>query len=243
MATSLGWPARQLAWADVLKLEAEPDAWASRGHPEWGSFKLGQTDPTVSTSGLHAFIGIFSAAVEARNGTALPAPIAPEDTSDPKVIDFVRAVESRVAHYTDTVTTFEQHLQVAADLAYISAIAMEEQEVWSYNHAKPKVRLAAVYPREGTLFADHPYVVLTEPWVDTNKRAAAARFLDFLLSHDSQQTFQRNGFRDGNTPYPVPDDTVINVTNGLLPTQPALRLTQPSPQVLQKIVQSWPAVH
>src|SRR5438270_2837755 len=100
MATVLGWPGRQLGWGDVLALEAEPDAWAARGHPQWGAFKLGQTDPTVSTSGLHAFIGIFSAAVERRDGTNLPTALSEADVSDPKVIDFVRGVESRVAHYT-----------------------------------------------------------------------------------------------------------------------------------------------
>ena len=244
MASAMGWPVRQLAWADVLALGGQRNAWANLGHPEWGAFKLGQTDPTVSTSGLHAFIGIFSAAVEARDGNSLPAPLTTTDVSDPRVLDFVSGVESRVGHYTDTVATFTDQLRNAGDLTYVSAVAMEEQEVWSYNTTgDPKVRLAAIYPREGSLFADHPYLPLVAPWMDEAKRAAAAGFLGFVLSRAQQQSFQKHGFRDGSVPYAVPDDTVINQRNGLLPTQPAVTLSQPAPAVLQKIEQAWPSVH
>jgi Ca-activated chloride channel family protein len=243
MASAVGWPERQLGWADVLNLEGKPGAWAANGHPEWGTFQLGQTDPTVSTSGLHAFIGMFSAAVEVRDRSDTPVSLTKSDIADPGVISFVQGVENRVVHFTDTVASFENRLQTAGDLTYVSAVAMEEQEVWSYNSGKPRVPLAAVYPREGTLFADHPYVVLAAPWVDAAKRAAAANFLQFLLSRPQQRTFQKHGFRDGNVAYPLPDDSVINQSNGLLARQPALTLTEPAPAVLEQIEQAWPNVH
>jgi Ca-activated chloride channel family protein len=243
MAMALGWPNRQIGWSDVLGLLTERDAWAARGHPSWGSFKLGQTDPTISTSGLHAFIGIVSAAVEARDGSNSPVPISESDVSDPRVVDFVRGVEGSVAHYTDTVANFLQHLQAAGDLSYISAIAMEEQEVWQYNAGNPRVPLAAMYPREGTLFADHPYVVINQPRADSAREAAARHFLQYLQLPATQATFQANGFRDQSSPYAVPSASVINQKNGLLPGQPALRMAEPAPVVLQKIVQSWPSVH
>src|SRR5438874_7576299 len=145
MATAVGWPDRQLGWADLLTLERQDGFWTAAGHPEWGTFKLGHTDPTVSTSGLHAFIGMFSAAVEARDETNTPPPLTENDVSDPAVIAFVQAVESRVVHFTDTVATFTNRLRAAGDLTYVSAVAMEEQEVWSYNAGNPRVRLAAIY--------------------------------------------------------------------------------------------------
>jgi Ca-activated chloride channel family protein len=88
----------------------------------------------------------------------------------------------------------------------VSAIAIEEKQVLDYNegnpefHASgkrlpPKIRLVPVFPREGTLVADHPYVVLDAPWVDAQERRAAARFLDHLKSDAIQQEFMTNGFR------------------------------------------------
>ncbi len=51
MAEVLGWPQKQLGWSDIFKLANDPDGWGSYGHPEWGSFKLGKTNPNYSTSG------------------------------------------------------------------------------------------------------------------------------------------------------------------------------------------------
>lgn len=243
MAAVLGWPQQQLGWSDVLNLQRDPDAWASRGYPEWGSFKLGQTDPTVSTSGVHAFIGMFSAAVEIRDRTGAPETLSATDISDPSVLNFVTQVERGIVHYTDTVSTFLDQLRTAGNLSYVSAVAMEEQEVWQYNSSSPKVRLAAMYPREGTLFADHPYVILTAPWMDSNKQAAAGAFRDFLLSRDQQRSFQSHGFRDHSVPFAVPDPAVIDQADGLLASQPAVTLAQPAPAVLQAIERSWPNVH
>src|SRR5690606_5141662 len=56
MAETLGWPSESIGWRDVLELATSPDGWAGLGHPEWGPFKLGKTNPNFSTSGLSALI-------------------------------------------------------------------------------------------------------------------------------------------------------------------------------------------
>ena len=98
--------------------------------------------------------------------------------------DFVEGVESSVVHYGDTTLTFLSNLQRADDrgegLTYISAVTIEEKSVWDYNqgnptgdpatlgdHAPPSVPLVAIYPKEGTLISDHPWVTLNAPWVTT----------------------------------------------------------------------------
>src|SRR6185503_827428 len=62
MAKALGWPDAAIGWSDLLALANDPGGWASKGHPEWGRFKLGKTNPNVSTSGLSATVGMFVAA-------------------------------------------------------------------------------------------------------------------------------------------------------------------------------------
>ena len=56
MAEALGWPDEPLGYADILALSQDPQGWAAHGHPEWGAFRLGKTNPNFSTSGLSALI-------------------------------------------------------------------------------------------------------------------------------------------------------------------------------------------
>ena len=56
MAQALGWPDAQIGWKDLAAIVEAPKGWDSKGHPEWGRFKLGKTNPYFSTSGLNATI-------------------------------------------------------------------------------------------------------------------------------------------------------------------------------------------
>src|SRR5207247_1797010 len=200
-------------------------------------FRMGKTNPTISTSGLHALIAAYFAA------TGRSADLTEADITDPKVVTFVKGVESSVVHYGETVSTFLRNLRAADDrgaaLSYVSAIAVEEKQVWDYNQGtggvRPAMPLAAVYPKEGTLVADHPYVVLNAPWVDEGKRAAAAEFLAYLERADVQQRFRAAGFRD-HEGVAGPE---ISTASGLLPAGPAVVIAPPSPAVLAHIQQSW----
>src|SRR3989442_2512917 len=237
MAEALGWPQREIGWSDVLELARDKSGWGSRGHAEWGEFRLGKTNPNISTSGLHALIGAYFAA------THRSSDLTEADITDPSVIDFVKGVDSAVVHYGDTVSTFVRHLRTAdergAALSYVSAIAVEEKQVLDYNRGDatwhPSMPLVAVYPKEGTLVADHPYAVLNAPWVDDDKRAAAAAFLDFLRAPDAQRAFFAAGFRDAQG-RPGPD---ISLTLGALPDGPQHIIRPPAPAVLELIQRSW----
>jgi Ca-activated chloride channel homolog len=194
MAEAMGWPGTALGWHDILTLAQDPQGWARYGHPEWGRFRLGKTDPTVSTSGLHALVGTYYAA------TGLSADLTVDDILKKEIVAFVKGIESSVEHYGSTASTFLANLKTAADagnaLGYVSAIAVEEKQIFDYDQARPEVPLVAIYPREGTLVADHPYVVLRAPWVDETKRRAAALFLAYLEAPDRQARLQELGFRD-----------------------------------------------
>jgi Ca-activated chloride channel family protein len=48
MARALGWPDAAIGWKDLVALAGDPRGWASKGHPEWGRFKLGKTNPEES---------------------------------------------------------------------------------------------------------------------------------------------------------------------------------------------------
>ncbi|MFD8527003.1 extracellular solute-binding protein [Streptosporangium canum] len=244
MAEALGWPGKKLGWSDLLDLSA--GSWAKYGHPEWGDFRLGKTNPNFSTSGLNATVGAYFAA------TGLSGDLSEKNVADPRARDFVQGVERSIVHYGDTTLTFLSNLQRADDagagLSYISAVAVEEKSVWDYNqgnptgdpktlgkHGKPRVPLAAIYPKEGTLYSDNPYAVLTAPWVDDAKRQVAADFLAHLQAPEQQRRFAAFAFRS----HEGKAGKLITQANGLLPAEPKTTLSPPAPNVLDKVLSSW----
>ncbi len=249
MAQALGWPGKALGWGDLLALSRNPAGWGAFRHPEWGRFTLGKTNPNFSTSGLNATIGTYFAA------TGRSSDLSAADVSDPKVVAYVKGVESSVVHYGDTTLTFLSNLQAAdkagQGLTYISAVTIEEKSVWDYNQgnptgnpktlggaAKPRTPLVAVYPKEGTLLSDNPYVVLSAPWVDDAKRAAAADFLSYVQAPARQEAFQKAAFRS----FTGKPGAAISEANGMLPKQKIIVIDPPSPPVLRQVARSWNAL-
>jgi Ca-activated chloride channel family protein len=246
MAQALGWPDKPIGWKDLLALARDPGGWAKLGHPEWGPFRLGKTDPLLSTSGLHALVGSYFAA------TGLSNDLSAARVEDPATIAYVQGLEQSVVHYGDTTLTFATNLQQADDrgaaLSYISAVALEEKSVWDYNHgnpsgdpatlgkhAAPRVPLVAIYPSEGTLVSDSPFAILNAPWVGADQRAAAQDFLAYVQKPEQQDRFAKLAFRD----HAGKPGGEINPGNGLLPDQPKLTLAPPAPAVLAQIQGDW----
>jgi Ca-activated chloride channel family protein len=249
MAEALGWPRRSLGWQDMLGAVTNPQGWAAFGRPEWGAFKLGKTDPNLSTPGLEALIG----AVFAATGQTSELSVETLQQREDQLRQVILGLERAPGQDADTPATFLANLrqadQAGQALQFVSAVPLDEKSVWDYNRGnasgldeagdqeRPKVPLVALYPREGTLEADHPWVVLQAPWVDEAKRRAAAGFLDYLRSEPIQVLFQQAGFRSSaGTAGPQ-----LSQANGLLPDQPSRVLAPPSPKVVAATLESWNA--
>jgi len=249
MAKALGWPDAPIGWSDVLALATDPQGWASKGHPEWGKFTLGKTNPNVSTSGLAATIGTLVAA------TGTSSDLTQAALQRPEVQKYLKDVESSVIHYGDTTLTYLANLQRADDagaaLGYLSAVAVEEKSVLDYNagnptgdpktlgeHAAPKVPLVAVYPKEGTLYSDSPYVILDAPWSTADKKAGAQDFMDYLLLPEQQKVFTDSFFRtaDGKPGDPITSSPYL-IADGV-----TITLNPPAPEVLSDVRALWAEV-
>ncbi len=248
MAEALGWPQDQIGWDDVIALSQDPQGWARAGHPEWGRFKLGKTNPNLSTSGLNATVGSYFAA------TGVASDLTVAQVESPKAQRYVSRVEDAVVHYGDTTLTFlENLLRADADgvaLSYISAVTVEEKSVLDYNAGNPaadptltspsppNVPLVAVYPSQGTLASDNPFFVLEADWVSPTQRTAAEGFTAFALEPQAQELFLAEGFRgaDGSV------GEVITEANGVLPEEPSTVLGAPSGTVLEAITAAWEEV-
>ena len=229
MAETLGYPNTPLGYSDILALARNPDGWGAYGHPEWGPFRLGKTNPNFSTSALSATIAQYYAASGKTNGLTL------EDLGD-------------------TTLTFLNNLyradQRGTGLTYVSAVAVEEKSVIDFNkgnpdgildpgeHPKPpRVPLVAIYPKEGTLFSDSPFITVDAPWVSAKEKKAAAKFQQFVEQPSNQKRVLKFGFRPGNPKVAI--GAPIEAKYGVDPNQPQTTLELPSPPVLVGLIDRW----
>jgi Ca-activated chloride channel family protein len=246
MARALGWPEAKIGWEDLATWSGDPHFWASKGHPEWGAFKLGKTNPTYSTSGLHATLGaLFSAVGSIRE-------VRPDDVDKDAVAQRMKAIEHSVVHYGKTTLTFLSNMRQADAedaLSYISAVTMSENSVVAYNAGytcgsysdddgcsktdPPKTKLVALYPKEGLLYSDHPFIKLNG--LDEAKRAVADDFLAYLHSDAVQREFAKYGFRDFQQ-RPIDLD---GSAYGWLPNAEIKSLGTPTNEVVAKVLGSW----
>jgi Ca-activated chloride channel family protein len=248
MAEALGWPDTPIGWSDILGLATSTEGWARFGHPEWGPFRLGKTNPNFSTSGLSALIAQNYAAVGSIRDLSM------EDLAKPQTVGFNRAVESAVVHYGDTTLTFLNNWyradQEGTALQYVSAVAVEEKSVIDYNSGNPdgkldpgeeprppRIPLVAIYPKEGTLFSDNPFFVLDADWVSPEEREGARLFEAFVQQPENQQRVLEFNFRPGNPEVAIGPPIVPG--NGVDPDQPQTLLEVPSPPVMVELLDRW----
>lgn len=248
MAEALGYPETPIGWREILDLATSERGWADYGHPEWGQFKLGKTNPNYSTSGLSALIAQTYAA------TGTTSALSSEDLANPAVVQFGSDIESSVVHYGDITMTFLNNWFRAdrrgTALTYASAVAVEEKSLIDYNRGNPdgvlsqgeeprppRTPLVAIYPTEGTLYSDNPFFILDADWVSPEQREAAEKFQAFVQEPANQERVLEYGFRPGNPEVRVGDPIVA--ANGVDPDQPSTLLEVPSGQVMVDLLDAW----
>ena len=160
MAEALGWPGKPLGWSDLASLASSKEGWAKYGKPQWGEFKLGHTHPRFSNSGGVALVAATYA------GAGKTRDLTLDDAA--KAAPFVKQVQSSIVHYGRSTGFFAEKMLTRGP-AYLSAAVLYESNVAeSYIDPKYKDRpfdVVAIYPKEGTFWADHPWAVLDLPTV------------------------------------------------------------------------------
>jgi len=235
MAQALGWPDKQLGWADIAQLATSDQGWAAYNHPEWGQFKFGHTHPDYSNSGIVSIIA------EAYAGAAKQRGLTLDDLQSPGLQKFMADVESGVIHY-GTSTGFFSDRMFSRGPSYLSAAVMYEnlvvnQESQRISGQSQQVPVVAIYPREGTFWANHPYLILNAPWVTDIQKAAAQDFETFLLDKPQQQKALTLGFRPSDPSISL--SSPLDAQHGADISQPKTVLEIPSAQVIEGIRALW----
>jgi Ca-activated chloride channel family protein len=239
MAEALGWPQKRIGWAEVFDLATDPKGWAKVGKPQFGRFKFGHTHPELSNSGLIAVLAETYAGANKRGD------LTPGDVASPQVRKFLTQIEQSVIFYGQSTGFFGTQM-VKGGPGLLSAAVLYEDQVIKANENHRAGReplelpMVAIYPKEGTFWSDHPAAVVDRPWVTDAHRAAADKYLAFLLDPDQQRVAMKYGFRPGEKL--DLDAKKFSEENGVDAAEPKVELEVPEAAVMKKIKELWAEV-
>jgi Ca-activated chloride channel homolog len=219
MAEALGWPDTPISWDDLVQLSADPDGWASVGHPEWGNFKFGHTHPAYSNVGLQMMTALVYSTLGTTGG------LRTDDIYSETVVDAFHFVEQNTWHYGIQSRTLMNTI-VARGPNYLHGITTSEAETLKTNlerGSELQFPLVFIFPSEGTFWSEHPYCIVTADWVTDEQAEAARIFRDYLLARPQQELAVDNFLRpvDESIPLHAPlsleNDTDPRVTTDQVP--------------------------
>ncbi len=228
MAEALGWPNKPIGWGDMLGLINDPQGWGKYGHPEWGRFSWGHTDPEISTTALSTLLAEFYAAVGKQRGLTVA------DVQAPKSQQFIRDLGKGIKHYGYNTLVFSDNMRKFG-ISYISAFPVEEITLIDFNKKSPPTPLVAIYPKEGTFWHDDPFIVMSS--ATNEEQLAADQFFNFLMTADSQKLAMTYGFRPANVDVPLADP--VSATYGVQPQGVQNILPIPPADVIVAAKNAW----
>ncbi len=225
VARGLGWPDRDIGWKDIQQ-KATADATFKWNHPSTGH-----------ASGLLATLAEFYA------GAGLTRGLTGEAATAQTTLDYVRAVEATVRFYGEGEDVIVQRL-AAEGRNFLDAFVAQEQVVIAWNQAQSGERLVAIYPAEGTLWADHPLALLElgmpgEAPITDNQRRTYQAFVDYLISAEVQKQLLSAGYRPADLDIRLDGTGSPFTGNAVDWRQPQTTLQIPTANVVEVVQNVW----
>jgi Ca-activated chloride channel family protein len=199
-------------------------------------FKFGHPDPRDSNGGTMAVALEFAEAARKK-----PEELITEDFMDESVLEFVSTLESKSVYYGKSTGFFGRWAAENGPSA-ISFFSVYENVVLD-NSIKAENKwgepLVAIYPKDGTLLSDHPFVILDAPWVEPWQKEVAEQYLSFLLKEENQLKAQQYGFRPANPSVPL-NTTIFSEENGVQEDMGNAPILNPLPgEALEALFTVW----
>jgi len=223
------------SFRDVAKLVAEPTGWAGlAGKPEWGFLKFGHAHPNQSNSGLMALVLMAHDYHQART-------LGMAQVMDAGFQTWLTTFEKGVAGLSGSTGTQMKEMVLKGPSAFDGLCVYESVAIDYLRNAQGRWGdLHITYPSPNA-WSDNPAYLIDAPWSSTEQRAAAGRFIDFLLSPTSQRKALEHGFRPGDPAVPIkePGSPFIELAKyGLRIDLPQVVET-PSGEVISNLLAGW----
>lgn len=250
-AELLGEPAQPLAFTPLVALMREAPNTAGITNP-WQLWQrqlsdqlsdqinnvwIGISSPAKSNGGLQSLIVLAAQYHQASNLTTKQA-------SDPGLREWLHQLNTRMqAGWPDSTGDLTTNF-ITQTGVYDIITTYENLALQTFRQGEGRGLRVRVYYPDATIVSDHPYAILTAPWVGNAEREAARLLRDFLLSSAEQTIAMREyGFRPAN-----PQVTIdLNDTTSLfgryrdygLQLDLAAQLATPSPEIVAALVTTW----
>jgi Ca-activated chloride channel family protein len=219
-ARAMGYPDETIGWADLLS--------TARSNPD---FKWSHPS-TSSASGLLATLATFYAGAGKTRGLTV------DDATTEATLEYVAALEKTVRYYGEGELAVIEQVR-AQGPAYLDAFVVQEQLLIQFNQQSAN-RLVAVYPMEGTMWKDHPLVLLERLETTSEQREAFRSFSQFLVTTDAQMLVLEQGYRPTDLSISLDSpSSPIRPDNGVDPSQPETTLQIPSAAVIEVVRDVW----
>jgi serine/threonine-protein kinase len=222
---------------------SEPEGWGKiAGHPEWGLFKFGHTDPSKSNSGLQALVLMAYEFAGKQRGLTVG------DIAAERFQDWLRSFERGVTRHGRSLShstgTLMEEMVLRGPPQY-DCLVLYENLAMDYLEAAIQRwgtdgEFHVAYPNPN-VWNEHPYYILDVPWSDERQRRAAADFLRFLMSEPVQRRALEHGFRPGNSAVPVnsPESPLLRLQKHGLKLNLPVMSEPPSADVLRNLLGSF----
>ena len=251
MAECLGWPNKEIGYADIIALRNDPDGWESYdcAKPSWGKRPLvAFTDPRTSSTGRSVLIALYSIAAG-----KLPEELTVADVSDPEVVGYVKEFQNLIDHYFIGTTVMNTKIYKGPRFGHF--YIMPEDNIIHLKEGIARIKvgpktvtappvgheMVMLYPKEGSMARNNCACIVDADWVTTEQVEAAEHWIDFIQEDEQQRLFMAAGFRP-TAGLPLTDaSSKINRDYGLDMTKPTKELNPAAilPEVAAAIDASW----
>ena len=254
MAKCLGWPQKEIGFADIIALRMDPSGWASYpcAKAEWGQRPLlAFTDPTTSSTGRSLHFSLYAIAAN-----KAPEDLTVQDINDPAVVSYVKEFQGLIDHYLIGTTVLNTKIYQGPRYGHFfimpedNLIHLYEGTEKSYMNgikttAPPiEERMVMIYPKEGSMPRNNCACIVKAYWVSEEQVEASNQWIDFIREDEQQRAFMAAGFRPGTDLDLNYVGSKITSEFGLNPDEPKIVLN-PSlimPEVAAEIDKNWEQV-
>jgi len=253
MAQCLGWPHKEIGYADIIELRADPRGWGKYedcAQPSWGKRPLvAFTDPKTSSTGRSVLLALY-----AMGADKLPQDLTLHDVHDPAVVEYVKEFQNLIDHYfigTTVMNTkiyqgpqFGQffimpednliHLYEGTERAYFNGVRDTAPPIEPSS-------MVMIYPKEGSMARNNCACIVDASWVTPEHVEGAEKWIDFIREDEQQQMFMTAGFRPVTDVAMTPPYTKITGRYGLNPRtlSATMNVGLIEPAVANAIDESW----
>jgi S1-C subfamily serine protease len=232
MAKAMGWPAKEIGWAEVM--EVARGGWKMVGHPEWGSLRLLLANPDFSDAGLHAVVSIALGTLGKSKG------LTSEDIGKPAVAAAFKAIDNAVVWYPSTIADFltNEALDVPprCHMTFLPEhlmLALNERSV----RRKAPPGWVAIYPTTGTIVGNVTAAVVQRDWVTPEQREAANVVLKQLRRPEVQKRVMAMGYRPALPGLAL--DASLAEAMGIDLNRPREAIDMPPTEVILDCLAAW----